>query len=87
MRERSRLTVSQTGSVSVLGTGPNPSEAMGTAMEPVAWAEADTAAENGRLEVAGGGTGAGEVEMGMETRGRRRAARRGGRRRGRARRG
>ena len=71
-RWRSRLTVSQTGSVSVrlAGSGPpNPSEAMepettgaGT-MEP-----GGAAAENGSL-AAGGSAGSAEEETGMEARG------------------
>jgi len=73
-RWRSRLTVSQTGSVSVwlAGSGPpNPSEAMGTAMEPettgAETTEPGTAAENGSL--AGGSAGSAEEETGMEARG------------------
>jgi hypothetical protein len=52
IRTRSRLTVSQTGSVSVLGSGPNPLEAIATVMEPEAEVGADTAAENGSLVAA-----------------------------------
>jgi hypothetical protein len=73
MRARSRLTVSHTGSVSVLGGDPNPSEAMGTDTE------ADGSGGAGETEIgmeapgsagfAGTGAGAGDEETGIEARG------------------
>jgi hypothetical protein len=71
MRERSRLTVSQTGSVSVLVGAPNPSAAMGMGMVTEAegsGAEGEKGGTGRGLELAGGGT-EGELEMGMDARG------------------
>ena len=75
MRVRSRWTVSQTGSVSVLIGAPNPSAAIGTETEAEAdgsGADEEAAEENGGsgwgLKLAGGGT-TGELEMGMDARG------------------
>ena len=73
MRARSRLTVSQTGSVSVLGGGPKPSEAMATETDAGGAAAGGAwGTKMGTEEVGSGGleeAGGGEEEMGMEARG------------------
>jgi hypothetical protein len=66
MRLRSRLTVSQTGSVSVSVSGPNPSEPMGTTTEPEPGANAESAAGLAAETMVGAEE---EEEMGMEARG------------------
>jgi hypothetical protein len=70
MRAKSRLMVSHTGSVSVLGGDPNPSAPMGT--------ETDAGTGTGETEIGmeaagkggfvGTGAGAGEEDTGMEAR-------------------
>jgi hypothetical protein len=69
MRDRSRLTVSQTGSVSVLVGAPNPSAAMGMETEAEgSGADGENGGTGWGLGVDEGGT-AGELEMGMDARG------------------
>jgi hypothetical protein len=75
MRDRSRLTVSQTGSVSVLVGAPNPSAAMGMVTEAEgSGADGENGGSGWGLGVDVGGT-AGELEMGMDARGGRRRQR------------
>lgn len=77
MRARSRLTVSNTGSVSVLGGGPNPSPAMATETEEGSGGDDDDATEEeeenggscGLDPATGGGSRGGELETGIEARG------------------
>jgi hypothetical protein len=72
MRAKSRFTVSHTGSVSVLGGGPNPSAPMGTETD-VRTGETETeigmeAAGRGGFVGTGAGANAGEEDTGMEAR-------------------
>jgi len=70
MRAKSRLTVSHTGSVSVLGGGPNPLAPMGTETDAgTGETETEIGMEAaGRGGFVGTGAGAGEEDTGMEAR-------------------
>lgn len=80
--DRSLFTVSHTGSVKVLGAGPNPAEAIGLlpplervldggngGREVTGAIAGGTETGLGRVETGGTGEGRGEEEMGIEARG------------------